>query len=661
MLPRTNDEWRALGRILAINQKAFLLNNFMRGQQMFRMATPGFKTVFQSIPFFLQVNLPEVPGYLSARRDGLGLFGFERSEFVRLFQKSFPDREIKEILVRAPLIQSLSLIGSPGSIGHTRLSDLDYWVCIDESRLQAGDREFMNEKLSLITYWAANSYGVEVHFFVMDLKDIQANHFGIMDEDNSGDVLPLLIKEEFYRTMLHVAGRRPLWWVMPVGVGKDEYQAVAENMDNLIVTAFSSLDFLDLGFPDRPGPRECLGAAMWQAHKSQKDPFKAVLKMLLIRELVESNFTAPLPCDEVKAAVFASSPENLPIDPYLVIIRRVLASAGDDLEMVRLAVWFKLLGAIDDVKEANWAFRSKILDTLAEEWGWPPSKVQDLLRYSSWPERRKLVLGEQIKNLLLDLYSGIAARLRRDYPLEVLVHDANLTRLNVEILAKYTDHGPKIEDLPSDFHRRGLPHDLTLAMVADRWLIYDSTGQENDYIYAAGRAGRVAAWLVHNHIWQSELKIRIKPGGPDLDSSTFQSLLRLLHDIFPPIPFASIAGQSLLSRPQGRHVLIINLEESHSQDRIIKAEKVYRTNLGEMCHEVLSWSPQAREADKYLLLVNNLSAAADLDLKNVALFIPNGPDKEEIMMNFEAFFRSYKASPAVMRSIAESKSKLDLD
>lgn len=650
-----------MGRILAANQKSFLTNNVMRVHQMFRLATSGFKAVFQSVPYLLQVNLPGVPGYVRSDRGGLGVSGFGRSAFARLFKEAYPNKDLRDILVQRPLIQSLSLIGSPGSVGHTSLSDLDYWVCIDQSLMMPGDQAFIADKMSGITEWAATRHGVEVHFFVMDLEDIRANRLGTMDDDNAGNVMPSWLKEEYYRTMVHVAGRLPLWWGTPVNTVPDEYQTLAAGMDHLAVTVFSTLEFVDLGFPARPGPRECLGAAMWQAHKSQKDPFKAVLKMILIKEQVDSGLTASLVCDQVKEAVFSSSPDNFPVDPYLLTIRRVLACAGDNPELVRISAWFKLVESGVEYRPAGRDLKGDVLAALTREWGWSKDKIRDLQNYQSWPERRKLELGEQIKALLLDFYSDIAARLRLDYPEEVLVHDENLTRLNVEILAKYADYHLKVEDLPSAFHRRGLPRDLILAYSQNQWRVYDSGGAETDFIYASERVGRVAAWLVHNHVWHSNLRLRIKSGIQPLELNHFQNLAQLLHEVFPPLPFTASSGQSLISRPQGPRVLIINLEEPESHGRLIKAEKVYRTNLGEMCYEILSWPAQASEADKYRLIAQSLVTADDPGLQQVVVFVPENPDGEELEMNLRAFFRSFKATPTGQRAGPQSKARLDLD
>ena len=308
--------WSAMARQFQENLRLFAANNSLRIKEMMRYGTSGVRTAFQKIPLFLQMNDPNVPGYVSGCEGSIGIAGFERSGFARVFLKQHPDRCLREILVRYPCIQSLTLIGSCGSIGHTRFSDLDYWVCVDPDVSPAYKPHLLAQKLRKISDWAAENHGLEVHFFLMNVSDVRANFMGALDEDSSGDVMPSLLKEEFYRTLLHVAGRIPLWWAMPAGIDDITYRHIAEDLSSLDVTAFNPHDCLDLGYPHLPGPRELLGAAMWQTYKSIRDPFKAIIKMVLVLEEVDSDLKAPLLCEQVKEALFRAEFPELPVDPY---------------------------------------------------------------------------------------------------------------------------------------------------------------------------------------------------------------------------------------------------------------------------------------------------------------------------------------------------------
>ena len=59
------------------------------------------------------------------------------------------------------------------------------------------------------------------------------NDFGGSEEDvdSSGSAQGKLLKEEFYRTAVFIAGHVPLWWVVPVGVDAAWFDAADAALD----------------------------------------------------------------------------------------------------------------------------------------------------------------------------------------------------------------------------------------------------------------------------------------------------------------------------------------------------------------------------------------------------------------------------------------------
>lgn len=650
---------REIGRKLLNNQKSFVLNNIMRTREMLRYGSRGFRTVFQTVPYLLQVNLPTTPGFVASKQPAMGIYGFERSGFARMFMEANPDRELKELFVLHPRIQSLMLIGSAGSIGHTQISDLDYWVCVNRKDLPPGDLDFLQEKLQLIQRWAWLKHKTEAHFFLMDLEDIRMNRLGDFEGESSGDLMPRLVKEEFYRTSLHVVGRMPLWWLTPTGITQAQYRAVSASLEKMALTTLHPDDIMDLGCPEPPKPLEYLGAAMWQAHKSQKDPFKAVLKMMLILEQVENRLEAPLLCNQVKEAILSSSADDLPIDPYLISIKRVLAYARESLELVRFSALFKMHAPLHKALTDQADPKSKIMEELRDEWGWKSEKLEDLFNYRHWSEKRKLDLGEEIKALLLELFSRIAARLRADYPEEVVVQSDSMAMLSAQILARYTSHKTKVEELPSAFHRYSFPRDLSIAFEKYEWKIHDSS-LPGEAVFKAERAARIAMWLVHNSLWNNDLTIRLADIAYPIKKSAFLALFHVLDRIFPPFDMNSIKGKGLLSKPQGPMVVIINMEEPNHETRIIDAEIVYRSNIGEMFHETLL-SLQGNEEDKYRRVAERILEIDDSDFRLVEIFSPPGQAEEFIKEKLSRFFKNYKKAPVKAAPVETKKVKLDTD
>jgi len=656
---------KLLGSSLIRNHQAFVLNNVLRMREMLRYASPGTRTVFMTIPLLLQVNLPETPGYVEAEDAPRGIYGFDRSGFFRIYQnsglKQAWDRRL--VLGVQPKIDSLMLMGSTGSIGQTWSSDLDYWVCVDGTGFSRRDWDLLKEKTELLTAWAGTEHRTEVHFFIMDHHEVRADRFGDLGEESSGQVMPRLVKEEFYRTLLHLAGRIPLWWVMPLETDSAFYAEAAAGLAQAETTTFDPNNYLDLGYPERPGPREYLGAALWHVHKSKKDPFKAILKMVLLLDQVERGLEAPLLCEQVKTEVLTAGADRLPIDAYHLTVRQTLEFAEknlapESLDLVRLAVWFKLRapGGISGRKTAG--LKNRVLEDLVEQWGWPEEKIKGLSRFLHWPQERRSALGREAASFLLDLYSRLTGRLRSEYPDQVKIDSQDLARLNAGVLARYADHPAKVEDLPYIGPQAQRPKTLTITREKAVWSI--RAGPEEE-IYRAGRLARIAAWLVHNGIWSPEIKLGLLKEGRPLSRKGLLTLLPLLAEVFPSsVLKKTLETFDLLPDPVGPMVLIVNLEEPEAERRVAAADLVYRTAWGEMNHEVVSLGVEAGEAEKYLRLAEHIFRPNWKEPGGVRLFVRPGPFAEEIAGNIEAAFKSRRRRFEIKPG-PSSKSRLDKD
>ncbi|HHF43525.1 MAG TPA: hypothetical protein ENL38_07400, partial [Candidatus Aminicenantes bacterium] len=415
-----------LGRRLVHNQAAFSLNNALRHQELLRHSIPQFRTVFLSVPFLLQMNHPGIPGYVDSEDVPRGVHGFERSDFCRIKLDLTKDLKLerREILALQPVVESLFLMGSSGSVGYTASSDLDYWVCIDQQKLNHQEFALFQQKLKLISEWAEKEHEVEVTFFPIDLADLAANRLTHLDDEEPGDVLPLMLKEEMYRTLLHVVGRIPLWWTVSSGTYFDDYQQIAMHLELVPNPNFFPQDFIDLGFPQKPPPKEYIAAALWQLHKAKHDPFKAAMKTILLLEQAESGLRAPLLCDQLKEKILSSPKDQLPIDPYILTIRRVLDYSQkslpiEDLDLIRTSIYFKLYSPLGATTLDKNSLKVRFLEELIKDWGWSQTKVRQMEHYHEWPESRKLALGEEVNNLLRNLYTRISNRLRADFPTQV--------------------------------------------------------------------------------------------------------------------------------------------------------------------------------------------------------------------------------------------------
>ncbi len=637
-----DDNGRRMNEALKNNLEAFSRNNAARIREIQRIGSRGTKSAFLQVPFFLQVNHPNVPGFVDAPKVPRGTVGYHRSNFHLVGRKAYTGNESdynRLVYVSDSVIQSLLLMGSSGSVGHTAASDLDYWVCLDRDLLGEEGFALLRRKLDTITAWAEKHLRTEVHFYAVDVTEIVLNRIKPQGENTEGEVAPLLLKEELYRTVVHVLGRVPVWWSTPAGTGPSAYRRIRDILAGPTGGELVQAGFIDLGFPAPPGPQEYMSAAMWLSRKSEADPFKAALKMVIILEQVESGLNAPLVCDDVKASVLSASKEELPVDPYVLLIRRVLDYAKEglsdkQLELIRISAYYKIRGALDTAKTAPDDLKAMLLVSLVDEWEWSKDQVDRLNRYAQWSDRERLELGRDMKALLFDLYLQIAKRLMNDFPDEVHSEDRSLDQFKARMLSRYSDHEYAVEDLPSSLDRRTLPRTMTLFYNGERWELYGSVvdGRSNDdeqvgknYIRQFSGIASAAAWLIHNDLCDETLKLRLMPRPGPVSLDTMTELLKTIKRLFPPLSPADVSEHSGFRHGGvGPRLVIVNLEASWLENKVLTTDLIYRTAWGEMRAVPSDLSKQISEADKFLQIADKILATGKLTLDNVYFFVPPG-------------------------------------
>ncbi len=672
---------KKLIQVLNRNIAAFQRNNVARFQALHSYGSSGFRKVFLLVPVFIQVNHPSIPGYLEEEGSPRGIYGFRDSKFQQISQEMWPgprNEWDKAITSLRPVVESLILMGSSGSVGHTSASDLDYWVCVDTMKIRAETLDLLRKKLDLISEWAARTHSTEVNFYLINTEDVAANRLRPQGEEAEGEVAPLLLKEELYRTILLVAGRAPLWWALPAGTSFRQYNMILDNMSEFEPHGFYSADYIDLGFPLRPDPQEFMAAALWLSQKSEADPFKGVLKMIILLEQVESKLQAPLLCDLVKAAVLTAGDAELPVDPYAITIGRVLDFSlrkltEPELELVRISAYYKVRGPLDREKEAEDTPKERLLRELVEKWGWDSRKTDDYNSYSSWPDRRKLGLGQDVKNLLFTVYKRVAQKLIEDYPDQVTTEDQSLNQLTAKILSRYSGHQAKVEDLPSSIHRKTLPHFMTLVYYRSRWGLYggrleawQAGTEEFDgrLIYECSRAARAAAWLVHNRLVNSNLKLTLRPRPGPVGLETIIELLKKLVELFPTLPHGSLSEKShWTTGGKGPRLLVLNLEEPWHETKMKSVDLIYRTAWGEMRHSALKLDSPVSEAEKAIATAEKLLETGEMRIEDVHYFAPPEAAGKRMRNNLQAAvvqtlggLRRRREGPG-----AERKMRLDTD
>lgn len=356
--------------------------------------------VLRLLPLLLHVNHPLLPGYVTATTPS-GLQGYQPApELIREAQglaRSFTYRQ-RTGYDRASLY-SLFLMGSIGSIGHGTQSDMDFWLC----HMPALDELALNDlrcKCDALQQWAS-SLGCQIHIFLINPEQyVSGMRDAVLTSDDCGTTQHYLLLDEFYRTAVWMAGCTPLWWYVP----DYEEHRYDEYCQILLGKRFiKHEEVVDLGHLAVVPAREFVGASIWQIYKGIAEPYKSLLKLLLIEVYAEQHPHVDCISLQFKRALYEGEPDADELDAYILLYRqleRYLQMRGEPerLELVRRCLYLKIgipMGQPGALRRGGW--QRKLIWRLISEWGWTESQLQRLDRRHQWrvaevlDERRLLV------------------------------------------------------------------------------------------------------------------------------------------------------------------------------------------------------------------------------------------------------------------------------
>ncbi len=322
------------------------------------------RIILEALPLLLHSNHPGLPGHVSAKTP-CGIEGYEPSRTAVLSTSRLASSFVEERLRESDAsLQAVFLMGSGGSVGQTRGSDIDLWVCAPRSLHEA-----LGEKLQALTVWAEKQ-NLALQAFTVDPEEFRTS------TSSAGTTRKLLL-DEFYRSGTWLAGRKPLWWL--IEPDRADYQAHAEF---LIGNRFiEGDDYVDFGNVARPDARELLAAGLGQLRACFDTPHKSLMKLMLIesyaleRELLSNRYKQLIH----NRASGTEVPDN-ELDTYVLLYRHLDAHLSDASEPDRL----ELLRRCFVRKTAAPKWRETPLPALLKEWGIEGNALNKLKRPRTW-------------------------------------------------------------------------------------------------------------------------------------------------------------------------------------------------------------------------------------------------------------------------------------
>ncbi|MCJ8170533.1 class I adenylate cyclase [Atopomonas sediminilitoris] len=523
--------------------------------------------VLTLLPLLFHVNHPLLPGYVSGSTPaGLSLYEPDErvlQEVARL-TRSFAYKRQRN----APTpIWSLFLMGSMGTVAHSDHSDLDLWVCHDPA-LNSRALDELARKCELLTLWAA-SLGAETNFYLVNPEQFaRGQRTSDLSAEDCGSAQHYLLLDEFYRTAMHLAGRYPLWWLVPVyeELRYNEYCNIL--IDKRFIRAEETIDFGHLAYIP---PGEFIGAGMWQLFKGIESPYKSVLKLLLTEVYASEHPQVECLALRFKQAVYRGQLQLDELDPYIMVYRRLeeyLAAPAERqrLELVRRCLYLKINQKLSRSSRYE-SWQREVVQRLANEWHWDERQLGLLDSRSQWKVRQ--VIGER-KQLVGELtYSyRFLSQFARTQQAEVPLNRRDLGVLGRRLYAAFERKAGKVE-----FINPGIAPDLAednLSLVhldseqyanEPQWALYQGTLGSNEWFdYSPLKRSRdlisLLAWCQRNGVIDSGTRLALHPGQSELGDVELSQLLASLQQSFPT-PFPAIPEDALLAPARPVQILLL--------------------------------------------------------------------------------------------------------
>ncbi len=583
-------------RDLRASMVAFQENNLRRESWCLDRLGPEKSVFYRLAPLLLhsemfEKNTPGVEPLPLATR----MAGYE-PDYTTLesARALFPSATLPPAVPDPIHVEALYTIGSVGTVAQTPSSDLDYWVCYDPEDMPDILVDGLMDKLEHIERWADATFGLEVHFFTMDLTKIQQNNFGFSDQESSGSAQALLLKEEFYRTAVCVAGKVPLWWMTPVGTSDEDYAATRKFAQRTDMAE----RFTDLGNLVEIPPSEFFGASLWQIVKALKSPFKSIMKFGLLEKYIATGNAGAsmLLCDRLKANLLLGRTGINEADPYMLLFREVSGHYAksrekDSLTLVRLSFFLKTKikqvctpGAI--------ALRSEDKQ-IATQFAKDEACAGGGETGEDWSFDRLEHVGGLVNKFIVRTYMRV--RDKQSESAEIAITPEDLTKLGRKIFSNFSKRKHKIEHMP--FLSIGGNSFRVLHVQAKNrkmnrpvdWAVQGA--QEiaaKDRLQLVNlRAGmdlaEILVWLASNKLYLPGIEVRGDYSISPVTARDVQALLDRLVDFFPPGPtFNTDIGEMLQPERIMRAFFILNLIQPREQATVSEATIVYSTNWGEL-------------------------------------------------------------------------------
>jgi len=489
------------------------------------------------LPLLFHINHPVLPGFIGSDVPA-GISDYSPSQaIIRTARKQGRSFTFKKRVRRRYHILGLYLMGSIGSIAHTTGSDFDVWLCYDP-QLKPSQLRALQKKVSQLEKWAAE-LGLEVHIFLMNVDAFRNGDREAISSESSGSTQKQLLLEEFYRTGILLAGRHPLWWLVPPEEEKNYTKYTAMLLHKRFV---NPLDCLDFGGLEQTQADEFFGAARWQLYKGIESPYKSVLKLLLVEAYSRDYPDIRWLCQEAKAAIYSGVLDMDALDPYILMYQRVeqylqAREENERLELARRCFYFKAEQPLSR-KSRGQLWQRQLMQSVVMAWGWNKKKLSQLDSHHGWKINQVLQERNKLVRELTNSYHMLT-EFSRTYATSGQIDPEELSLLGRKLYTALERQPGKVDSINPGISRDLVEEALSLHYIEtskgmDGWVLYCGEVDEQNIdsnipIKKSASLIEMLSWTKINGLADHNTVVSLYPDNCPVSEKELRSLLNSLH------------------------------------------------------------------------------------------------------------------------------------
>ncbi|MFO7604248.1 MAG: class I adenylate cyclase [Gammaproteobacteria bacterium] len=512
------------------------------------------------LPFCFHSNHPLLPGYV-AKDAPAGIPDYTPSSLaLQLSKRMARSFTYKKRAYRQYDIHAIYLMGSTGTIAYSDKSDLDIWVCYD-SQLSRDQVEVLANKARAVERWA-QAMEVDANIFLVDPEQFKQGLHGPLSKESSGSALHYLLLEEFYRTSVLIAGRYPVWWLVPPDQERD-YDAYVEDIRTK--RYIHSREHIDLGGLQHIHAEEFYGATLWLLYKGINSPYKSVLKTLLMEAYASEYPGIDLLGTTYKRAIYNGEEDADLLDPYVMMLNKVetylqAQQQPDRLQLVRESFYFKVNEPLSQEKAGPPHWRRQRLAKLVQGWQWTPAQLYTLDTHNDWKIRK---VSEERRKLITELTRSyrFLSDFARNYAGSMnLIRQSDLNVLGRKLYAAFERKAGKIEILYKGITENLLETHLSFHRRQGEdgrhyWLAFSGLVTEEEAAAASPlkrtyNVMELLSWCYFNKLVDRTTVIALYTQGGDLHEKELRYIVEHMEKLLPHRIFNDVDIYDLRQPPR---------------------------------------------------------------------------------------------------------------